>query len=139
MVSTRSKKGNGASTNESADAGGKRAAPAPSRGNGAKKQKTEDGKLEVGKGGEVGLKQEKQEDEGGEEEYSKEDVKPGEDMDKTREEMKAEEGEKAEKGEDEVDQKALQGTKGELEEPKHGKSSSIRADPSNVSRKAARV
>jgi hypothetical protein len=57
----------------------------------------------------------------------KEETKPkaGEDMEQTRQEMKEEEGKKAEKGEDEVDGNALQGTKEELDEPKHGKHSTI--------------
>lgn len=138
MVSTRSKK-----TSNSSDTGTKRSAPVATSGSGSnKKAKKEDGKLEVGEDGQVGLKDESSDDKKSasdenreskdEEAGSKEkkdgedddsDTKPkaGEDMDKTRDEMKAEEGEKAEKGEDEVDEKALQGTKEELDEPKHGK------------------
>lgn len=125
MVSTRSK----GSDSNSIEAGDKRTGPPSSSDKTSKKQKTEsNAKLEVGNNGEVGLKKEetkdteskqKQTDDGNKEKSL--EVKPGEDMDMTREEMKAEEGKKAEKGEDEVDQKALQGIKGELDEPKHGK------------------
>jgi hypothetical protein len=142
MVSTRSKQ-----SSENVDTGAKRAAPAPAA-KSNKKAKKEDGKLEVGDDGQVGLKDESSGDkkEAGdqnseaqdgaaadskeESSNSKDDTtskpkaeykpKAGEDMDKTRDEMKAEEGEKAEKGEDEVDEKALEGTKEELDEPKHG-------------------
>lgn len=181
MVATRS------SNSSTAETGEKRSAPsAPSAASGrsSKKAKKEDGKLEVGKDGQVGLKEEPnhQDDnaqepaddaskEGGENhtkttntepkrnlDHRKEGVKEapdhrdekeqdgtndrpngekndgkqteakpkaGEDMQQTREEMKEEEGKKAEKGEDEVDGNALQGTKEELEEPKHGKYSTI--------------
>lgn len=123
MVSTRSK---GSSTKPT-EAGDKRTAPVSSTDKPSKKQKTDtNAKLEVGNNGEVGLKKkEDQTDSKGESKESDDGnkegaVKPGEDMDMTREEMKAQEGKKAEKGEDEVDQKALQGIKGELDEPKHG-------------------
>jgi len=134
MVSTRSK-------GTAAETGEKRSAPSKSGGGATKKAKKEDGKLEVGEDGQVGLKEEpsadkeqasngKDEDKGKAHEQKlerdkddEEDNKPkaGEDMHQTREEMKEEEGKKAEKGEDEVDENALQGTKDELEEPKHGK------------------
>lgn len=134
MVSTRSK-------GTAVETGEKRSAPAKSGGGATKKAKKEDGKLEVGEDGQVGLKEEpsadkeessngKDEDKGKvndqkpeKDEDDKEDNKPkaGEDMDQTREEMKEEEGKKAEKGEDEVDENALQGAKDELEEPKHGR------------------
>lgn len=137
MVSTRSKK-----PSDSSDTGAKRSAPFATSGSGSnKKAKKEDGKLEVGEDGQVGLKDESSDDnksaderreaqdeeagskeeKDGEDDKSETKPKAGEDMDKTRDEMKAEEGEKAEKGEDEVDEKALQGTKEELDEPKHGK------------------
>lgn len=121
MVATRSK----GSGTKPADGEEKRPPPSSGSNKGIKKQKTEtDGKLEVGDDGEVGLKKEDDnKDHKGGEKDAKEEVKAGEDMKMTREEMKAEEGKKAEKGEDEVDQKALQGIKGELEEPKHGKQS----------------
>jgi hypothetical protein len=144
MVSTRSK------GTAAAETGEKRSAPAKASGGTAKKAKKEDGKLEVGENGQVGLKEEPSADKGessnDKEEASNEgkeikgrtnqsgpkedtenkedkDSKPkaGEDMNQTREEMKEEEGKKAETGEDEVDNKALQGGKDELEEPKHGK------------------
>ena len=142
MVSTRSK------GTAAAETGEKRSAPAKTSGGTTKKAKKEDGKLEVGEDGQVGLKEEpstneedsskdKEEssndkdeikgkigqEESKEDKEDKDDSKPkaGEDMDQTREEMKEEEGKKAEKGEDEVDDKALQGAKDELEEPKHGK------------------
>lgn len=136
MVSTRSKK-----PSDSSDTGTKRSAPVATSGSGSnKKAKKEDGKLEVGEDGQIGLKdvasddkksadedrEAKDEEAGSKEkkdgENDKSETKPkaGEDMDRTRDEMKAEEGEKAEKGEDEVDEKALQGTKEELDEPKHG-------------------
>ena len=119
MVATRSK----GSGTKPTDSGEKRPPPSSGSNKGTKKQKTEtDGKLEVGDDGEVGLKKEDEtsdhKDDGKD---PKKEVVAGEDMKMTREEMKAEEGKKAEKGEDEVDQKALQGIKGELEEPKHGK------------------
>ena len=134
MVSTRSK-------GTAAETGEKRSAPVAGSGGKSKKAKKEDGKLEVGEDGQVGLKEEtsadKEESSNGKEEGTgkandqklakdtddKADNKPkaGEDMNQTREEMKEEEGKKAEKGEDEVDENALQGTKDELEEPKHGK------------------
>lgn len=142
MVSTRSK-----GTAASAETGEKRSAPATKSGGASKKAKKEDGKLEVGEDGQVGLKEEPngkgeeditedqteddQEEVKGEEKEEKEDSgdeekaskpKAGEDMPRTREEMKEEEDKKAEKGEDEVDEKALEGVKDELEEPKHGKS-----------------
>jgi hypothetical protein len=141
MVSTRSK------GTAAAETGEKRSAPAKASGGTAKKAKKEDGKLEVGENGQVGLKEEPSADKGessndkdessnGKEEIkggtsekvqkeNKEDKdstpKAGEDMPQSREEMKEEEGKKAETGEDEVDQAALQGAKDELEEPKHGK------------------
>lgn len=132
MVATRSKK------SEDSEAGEKRAAPSTTsqtKQPASKKAKTEpDGKLTVGQNGQLGLKEETTDDDNSKdtkrqegEESEKDDEtsapkpKAGEDMDQTRDEMKAEEGEKAEKGEDEVDEKALQGIKGELEEPKHGK------------------
>lgn len=135
MVSTRSKNGN---QTETAQIGDKRAAAATktSTKQQSKKVKTEqDGKLEVGKDGQIGLKEESS-GEDSKRESKKDDPqeeetkdaesgskpKAGEDMDKTRDEMKAEEGEKMKKGEDEVNEKALQDTKDELEEPKHGKS-----------------
>jgi hypothetical protein len=140
MVSTRSK-------GTAAETGEKRSAPAKSSGGTAKKAKKQDGKLEVGEDGQVGLKEEpsadkedpsndKEELSNGKEEIKGEinekvpkenkadkDNKPkaGEDMPQSREEMKEEEGKKAETGEDEVDKEALQGSKDELEEPKHGK------------------
>lgn len=129
MVSTRSK-----DNSKQPDAGNKRAAPASVSSKGSKKQKTEtNAKLEVGDDGEVGLKKEDKNNNDAEQEDKDEgksegkdgneaETKAGEAMEMTREEMKAKEGEKAEKGEDEVDQKALQGIKGELEEPKHGMS-----------------
>jgi len=127
MVATRSKK------IDDSEAGEKRAAPSSKlqTKQPAKKAKTEpNGKLEVGKDGQVGLKEaasEQPSTEDSEKKYEEKSdgkepkPKAGEDMDQTRDEMKAEEGEKAKKGEDEVDEKALQGIEGELEEPKHGK------------------
>lgn len=127
MVSTRSKK-NG-DTSPAAETGDKRAAPNSSGAGGNKKPKTtkeepgaQDGKLQVGKDGEVGLKKEEESREkvANDTAEDKKKTPAGEQMDQTREEMKAKESAKAEKGQDEVDQKSLQGIKGELEEPKHG-------------------
>lgn len=145
MVSTR------ASKTATADTGEKRSAPSSKAGGANKKAKKEGGKLEVGKDGQVGLKEEStnEKPEPDQEEAddlkkevvgekwdkeekstkrnvnngneTKEEPKAGEDMPQTREEMKAEEGKKAEKGEDEVGEKDLQGSKDEIEEPKHGK------------------
>jgi cytochrome c5 len=131
MVATRSKK------SDDSEAGEKRAAPSSKlqTKQPAKKAKTEpDGKLEVGKDGQVGLKEaaseqpstedsetKKEKKEEGKKDGKEPKPKAGEDMDQTRDEMKAEEGEKAKNGEDEVDEKALQGIEGELDEPKHGK------------------
>ena len=142
MVSTRSK------GTAAAETGEKRSAPAKSSGGTAKKAKKEDGKLEVGEDGQLGLKEEpsvdKEDSSAGKEETSngkeekksetsekasrgnedyKDDSKPkaGEDMPQSRGEMKEEEGKKAETGEDEVDKTALSGAREELEEPKHGK------------------
>ena len=142
MVSTRSK------GTAAAETGEKRSASANSSGGTAKKAKKEDGKLEVGEDGQLGLKEEpsadKEDSAAGKEETSieeeetkgktsqnglkndkedKDDSKPkaGEDMNQTREEMKEEEGKKAEAGEDEVGKETLQGAQDELEEPKHGK------------------
>jgi hypothetical protein len=138
MVSTRSK------GTAAAETGEKRSPPAKASGGTAKKAKKEDGKLEVGENGQVGLKEEpsadkedssndKDESSNGKEENKgkisekapkedKDDSKPkaGEDMPQSREEMKEEEGKKAEAGEDEVGKETLQGAKEELEEPKHG-------------------
>jgi len=141
MVSTRSK------GTAAAETGEKRSAPAKSSGGTTKKAKKEDGKLEVGEDGQLGLKEEpsadKEDSAAGKEESSneeeeikgntsqnglkkdkedKDDSKPkaGEDMNQTREEMKEEEGKKAETGEDEVGKEALKGAKDELEDPKHG-------------------
>jgi hypothetical protein len=130
MVSTRSKNDN---RTETAQSGDKRAVPTSkaSTEQQSKKVKTEqNGKLEVGKDGQIGLKEEpsgedSKTDQPQEQETKNEESgakpKAGEDMDKTRDEMKAEEGEKMKKGEDEDDEKALQDTKDELEEPKHGR------------------
>lgn len=129
MVSTRSKNGE----DKSSDTGDKRSASTATSPRGTKKQKTDtetNAKLEVGEGGEVGLntgtKDIEDQDQGqtvkqsGKDENEQEGLKAGEKMEQSRKEMKAEEGEKAAKGEDEVDQKALQGIEGELDEPKHG-------------------